>query len=138
MDNQKLGEKKKELDESLKQTVKAIVKATFEAIDSLEEEKNLLQNKIKILKHDLFDLKDGRLDRVLERQEIDPIAKATSTLIVKKKEGQQSVSPWYVEYLVSYKIDDIFVDTALSLNNSIIKLNASGSYKLSNDTIKYL
>ena len=140
MENAKLDKLKTDLKTKQVAVVKEAVKQTFEKLEALEKEKNDVQNRIKILKHDLFDLKDGRLDRVLERQMLNEEVKTISVVIVGKikSAGQTNgnASPWYEEYSISVLCDDGVMDC--SLNNSLTKTHASGSYKLKDGSIKYL
>lgn len=122
--------------------VKESVSQTFAALEKLEQAKALVQEKIKVLKHDLYDMKDGRLDRIAERQLInaDP---TLSVFTVKKIDGQLStISPWYIEYsLEVLKKGEEGQDSQViscSINNSIVKLHASGTYKMESGNIRYL
>lgn len=88
--------KEKKIDE-----VKRIVLKTLERIDELVKEKGALEEKIKILRMDIDDLKEGKLDRIVERQEKDEKAKNTSVVvIIKEKEVIREVSPWYWPYRI--------------------------------------
>jgi hypothetical protein len=139
MENAKLDKLKEELKQKQVNAVKTIVRETFKKIDILERQKNDLQNKIKILKHDLFDLKDGRLDRILERQTMDPTIKQLSICIVEKNGKDISNSPWYAPYKVTFLNPPPEEGGAVTveLNNSIVKLNAAGTYQIDNE-MKYL
>ena len=134
MENEKLESIKKEMKQKQVDIIKEAVQKTFEKLEELEMHKNELQNQIKILKHDLFDLKDGRLDRILERQSLNDEAKSISVMVVTKCTNGVSVnsSPWYEDY--GFKIGEI----DCRVNNSITKTHASGSYKLKTGEIKYL
>lgn len=136
MEEQKLNEIKKEMTQEKITAIKLAVKNTLEKLDLLERQKNEVQNQIKILKHDLFDLKDGRLDRILERQELNEEIKSLSIISVSKIEEGMQASPWYVDYAIEIKNGDKPV--SLKLNNSVTKMHASGSYKLVDGTIRYL
>lgn len=116
--------------------IKAAVKETFVQIELLEKGKNDIQNRIKILKHDLFDLKDGRLDRVVERQGMNDEAKTISAFAVTKIEGQSQVSPWYIDYDMKVLVEGGVIE--IKVNNSLVKMHASGSYRLADGSIKYL
>lgn len=139
MESAKLDKIKEDLKQKQINAVKTIVRETFRRIDELEKQKNDVQNKIKILKHDLFDLKDGRLDRILERQTMDNSIKELSILLVEKKENDNSNSPWYTPYKVSFlnPPPEEGGCVTIELNNSIVKLNAAGSYQIDSE-IKYL
>lgn len=118
--------------------IKDCVKATFEKLNNLDGEIGTLQKIKSSLKRDLVDLKEGRLDRIVERQEIDPVSKAASVLRVeiKVEVNGKSNSPWYVPYFIYL---EKFPDGEKAVvNNSITKINASGSYKLQSGEIKFL
>lgn len=135
MENEKLNAIKMEMKQKQVAIIKEAVKLTFEKLEELEKQKNSLQNSIKILKHDLFDLKDGRLDKILERQELNEEVKSISVISVTKvvPNGQVNVSPWYEEY--EFKVLE---GKLCKINNSITKTHAGGSYKLKDGAIRYL
>lgn len=116
------------------EAIKQVVRQTFEQIDALEKIKSEAQEKIKILRHDIFDLKDGRLDRIVERQSMDAKIKEISILDITKSGG--GANPWYVEYEMTYAIDGTVI--MVVVNNSVAKMHSSGTYKIGNGTIKYL
>jgi hypothetical protein len=76
----------KELQEKQIQEVKEIVKRTLEKLEKAKKQKAEVDEVIKYLKMDLDDLKEGRLDRIEERQLKDPKAKEVSVVIIIKKE----------------------------------------------------
>lgn len=84
----------KKLKEVVKETLLK-VKKIDEAIDKLQEEK-------KILKLDLEDLKEGRLDRIEERQKADKLAKAVSVITVEKEVHHHHYEKWYEPYKIYY------------------------------------
>ena len=84
--------------------VKKIVTRTLEKLDGVKKEIKKLQDEEKVLKMDIDDLKEGRLDRISERQEKDPEAKKVSVVvIIKEKEVVREVSPWYWPYQVIWQ-----------------------------------
>lgn len=137
MENEKLNGLKREMKQKQIAIIKEAVQLTFEKLEEIEGQKNSLQNSIKILKHDLFDLKDGRLDRVLERQSLNEETKSISVIVVSKVvlngQVQTNVSPWYEDY--EFKVLE---GEPCKINNSLTKTHASGSYKLKDGTIRYL
>ena len=135
MENEKLDALKKEMKQKQISIIKEAVQLTFEKLEEVEKQKNILQDSIKILKHDLFDLKDGRLDRILERQNLNEETKSISVIAVTKPANGTSanVSPWYEEY--EFKVLD---GEPCKINNSTTKTHASGSYKLKDGSIRYL
>jgi hypothetical protein len=94
--------------------VKKIVLKTLEKIESLKGEKDRAQEKvkdiderIKILRMDVDDLKEGRLDRIEERQAKDPEAKNTSVVIIIKETKVEREYPFWnwpyrFEWVVPY------------------------------------
>lgn len=107
-----LGEKEKE--KQIKK-VKEIVRRTLESIEKVKEEKTEVDKKLRYLKMDLDDLKEGHLERIEERQSKDPEAKKYSVIIiVKEKEiiREREVpcpypvypyySPWYWPYTITW------------------------------------
>ena len=107
----------KEAEDSLQQKqvdeVKKIVLRTLEKEKALEKEiadakrdVKDLEEKKKILKMDIDDLKEGRLDRITERQEKDEKARSVSVvLIIKEKETivERPYTPWYWPYVIIWE-----------------------------------
>ena len=94
----------KEAREKQVNEVKKIVTRTLEKLDAVKKEIKAKQEEERILKMDIDDLKEGRLDRIAERQEKDPEAKKVSVvLIIKEKEVVHVPSPWYSPYTVVWQ-----------------------------------
>lgn len=142
MENEKLDKVNQEIERKKgkeKEYVRDIVTMTLWKKEKLEKLRADIQEQIKILQHDLFDIKDGRLDRIMERQEMSAIAKETSVmsvsmLSVNGNNSKQS-NPWYINYEVKYSINDKPI--IVFLNNSVMRLSASGSYKMEDGSVKY-
>jgi hypothetical protein len=154
-------ELKEEQEAEVKRQVKSIVKTTLSKIEKLKEERDEIDGKIKILKLDIDDLKEGHLDRIKERQEKDPKAREISVIIVKEKEiiRERVVSPWYRPYEVywtaSVPVNTPYVycnatnfktslsntiigndgNNCITLNNSLAKDNTAGTYQLENKIV---
>jgi hypothetical protein len=86
--------------------VKQIVLETLKKIDLLEKDKHIKQSEIKeldgqikILRSDIDDLKEGRIDRIVERQEKDPKAINVSVVVI-IKEKEVIREPWYQPYVI--------------------------------------
>jgi regulator of replication initiation timing len=95
----------KELKDKQVATVKEIVLKTLEKLDGIKQQIRGLREKEKVLEMDLDDLKAGKLDRIAERQLIDPEAKATSVvIIIKEREVVHPYSPWYWPYQVVWQV----------------------------------
>ena len=142
MENEKLERIGKDIKKEQVEAIREIVKMTFEYINDLEKEKAVIQEKMKILKHDLFDLKDGRLDRILERQNTNEACKSISVVCISKIVQAEAKNPWYEDYDLTFSSliegSDISEFRKIRLNNSITKTHAAGTYKLKDGTIRYL
>ena len=167
-----------EAEDSLKEKqveeVKRIVLKTLEKIDSLKKDKDKAQDsvkdieeKIKLLKMDLDDIKEGRLDRLAERQEKDDRAKHVSVvIIIKEREVVHEVSPWYWPWRVVwpepiYPPAPVYIGTGINtvtyggatdgnsttmtdcvnysptISCSSAKWGASGTYELSGGVVNF-
>ncbi len=115
--------------------IKEIVQLTLQGLAEAEKIKKVAQEKSKILKYDLYDLKDGRLDRILERHNLDKNCGAVSVISLSRCESSSS-NLWYIEYEIVYKLNGETVK--MKINNSVTKMHASGTYKLDNGEVKYL
>lgn len=84
--------------------IKLVVKTTLEQLQKKEAARKVLDEEIKILNRDIADLKEGRIDRIKERQDIDPKAKEVSVIIIKEKIIERQVpSPWYIPWVIEVK-----------------------------------
>lgn len=90
----------KESEEKQVQEIKKIVTETLKKLDDVKSRIKELQDEKKILELDIDDLKEGKLDRIEERQQKDPKAKKVSVVvIIKEKETIREVSnPWFIPY----------------------------------------
>jgi regulator of replication initiation timing len=125
--------------------VKAIVLKTLEKLSDVEKIIKEKQEEKKILKMDIDDLKEGRLDRIAERQTIDEKAKKVSVVvIIKEKETIREVSPWYYPYQVIWQVPYVptYYNNTVKLcggNNTLLlntasEINSSNTYGSSNFT----
>jgi TolA-binding protein len=106
----------REAENSLKENqiaeVKKIVLKTLEKINKLDKEIDEtkaeikeLEEQRKILRMDLDDMKEGRLDRISERQAIDKKAKEVSVVvIIKEKETIIERDRWHFPYQIIWQI----------------------------------
>ncbi len=72
--------------------LKDVIKHTLEKLKEKEEAKRALQEDINILKADIKDFKEGRLDKVEERQKNNPNAKAVSVFKIVRSEPVKDVT----------------------------------------------
>ena len=118
--------------------VKALVQATMDKIHKLEVERNKVQDEIKVLKHDLYDLRDGRLDRILDRQCTDEACIGVSVIFISAPD-KPAANPWFTEYGIGMRNAGEEAPLVLvNLNNSLVKTHAAGTYKMCDGVIKYL
>ena len=76
----------KEVREEDVKKLKEVIKATLKKLAEKEKAAKVLAEEIKILKNDIKDFKEGRLDRIAERQKESAKAKETSVFKIIKKE----------------------------------------------------
>lgn len=138
MENENLkkafGLAKKELNEEEIKKFKDMIKSTLEKLEDFKKQKEALEKKIKILRMDIDDFKQGRLDRIEERQKKDPLAEEVSVVKVKKKNGSYEVpikAVWEVTYgdLVYRSYDSCCVSGYFASNFT------TGTYALNTGTI---
>ena len=127
--NELESEKNKEHDKQVAE-VKEIVKKTLQEIEKLKEKKGDIEEKLKILKLDIDDLKAGKLEQIKERQDKDSLAKKVSIIIIKEKETIREVpSPWYQPYYVEWN------RVTYPYDNTIYCDNGSGSTYTDNNAL---
>ena len=119
--------------------IKKIVMTTLEKLFDTEDIISINQKVRSSLKRDLNDLKEGRLDRIIERYEIDEESRKNSVFAIKRKAtigDKKSAMHWYQPFIVY--IDGEDSDTEIIINNSLTKIHAAGTYKLISGEVKYL
>lgn len=94
-----------ELQNEEKNKIKAVVKVTLEILQKKKQSRRSLDDEIRILEKDISDLKDGRIDRIKERQEIDKKARDVSIIIIKEKIVEKHVPAqmWYYPWIIEVK-----------------------------------
>lgn len=80
----------------LKETIKQILQKK----KNLEDERDELDEEIKLLKQDIDDFKAGRLDKVKERHECDPKAQDVFPLTINIIKQEIVTKPWTWTYQV--------------------------------------
>ena len=132
-----LGLAEKENQEKEVQRVKEIIQKHLNEIDSVAKEQAKLTKRSKILKADLADIKEGRLDRIEERQEKDADAKKHSVIVVKKIVREyRPLQPWYSPYYVDYNPSYMtwHTTTTPSWQSSIMECNSTTAKTLAYDS----
>ena len=133
-------------DEAKKEMVREIVQKTLERIDELDKEIKELEEKRKILKMDLEDLKNGKLNLIEERQKVDEKARETSIIVIKEVVKKYVPSPWYQPYFIEwntpsewnkvwYSTNSTKLSTGDVFNCSFTKDNAIGTYDINGKII---
>lgn len=94
---------KKELDEETKRKLidemKGYIKSTLQAIEDKKSSIAESQQELKALKADLEDLENGRLDKIKERQDKDPVARRVSVIkIITIINNYPSIQPYFQPY----------------------------------------
>lgn len=127
--------KEKKIDD-LKNNVKESVKRTLLKLEEKQEERRKVVREIQILKMDIKDFKAGRLDKIVERQKQDSVAKETSVVKVEVEMGSNISRPWSQSFVISDDSDDLLVQytaTGFDFHNY-----SGGVYTLNNGIVKYL
>jgi len=117
------------LKEKQKQVVKDIVLKTLEKLDRIKKEIKEKQEEERILKLDLEDLKAGKIDRIVERQEKDPKAKEVSVVVIVKEkevvhEHHHHYDYWHWPYTVVWQVPYVPVWPSGTI---VCKTGASGT-----------
>ena len=138
--NQALTELEKEQQEQKINEVKRIVSSYLEKIAEQKVIVDSEQNKLKLLKKDLDDLKAGRLDKIEDRQKFDPVAKNVSVIIIRRTETYLPMQPWRSEY-DWYYTDAVGSTTSLEVRGQVTgtfcQNFVSGSYRIGNKIINF-
>lgn len=119
--------------------IKKIARATLEEINNTEYKIRELQQRKRYLKMDIDDLKDGRLDRIQERQTKDEKAKEASIVLLQRKDIEEvTMSPYYWPYEIYWQNNGELVESNIEINCSIARHNAVGTYSLENGDVVHL
>jgi len=145
-------------DEQLKEAVKEIVQHTLEKIDELDKEIKDREESKKILKLDLEDLRNGKLDLIEERQKKDSKAAKVSLVIIKEviRDTYYPQPIWIRPYDITWNPNTIWCGSggnslnafssttqSTTLSNggtftcSVVKDNASGCYNIGTKVINF-
>lgn len=120
-----------------KDAIKKVVALTLEKLVHIEGELSDKQKERSALKRDLNDLKEGRLDRIKERHDVDQDSKSISVFSLEFKiviGSAKSSNLWYIPYILSLASGEELAD----INNSLTKTHAAGTYPLSTGEIKHV
>ena len=140
-------EAQKEVREKAVEQLKNFIKKTLEARERQINVRDEASRKIKILDKDIQDLKEGRIDRIEERQKADPKAKETSVAIVEKikvveHHHHHDYDRWYWPYQFTWTIPcaPLFAmtDSGVDINSTsgLISTSNSSNFTLNNSMAK--
>lgn len=106
---------------------KELVIKTLEKLEQKQQIHREIIKDIQILKKDIKDLSQGRLDRIIERQEADKKAKEVSCITITAG-SNYSTNTWGNDYTIN----------GYNYTGKFCSQNTSGTYTLSNGSIKYI
>ena len=114
--------------------LKNIIKKTLEEKKRLEKNRDELDEKIKLIKQDIDDFKSGRLDKIKERHDANPIADVVVpiqiTIINDNSRKYYPQKPWMWNYEVGWNLigsAGYTITTASASPNSCLALCTSSS-----------
>ena len=120
-----------------KEAIKHVVALTLEKLSHVESDLSEKQKERSALKRDLNDLKEGRLDRIKERHDVDVDSRCISVLSLELKVtiGEEKTGNlWYIPYILSLATGEMLAE----INNSLTKTHAAGTYALSTGETKHV
>ena len=137
----------KQAEEEKKEKIKNIILETLRKLERLKQEKQEIEKKIKILKKDLEDFKQGRLDLIEERQKVDELAREVSVVRVEKIEHHHYYPrPWYEPFkieIVPWQTDSTWVSSdttsystdSFSCSGTDFHIYFAGSYQVDENKV---
>jgi len=157
-DKKKMAElAEKELKEEKKKkqfaVIKEAIKRTLEKLEEKKKQRKELDEEIKILKQDIDNIREGRLDLIEERQKKDEKARETSTIIIEREKIVEKpypypvepypypIKPWHEPWYQPYRIwwttaTDSTSGSYEIINCSMAKDASPGTYELADGTVK--
>ena len=140
-------EAQKEMKEDQIKHVKELAKRTLKKQEIITRERDDANKKLAILKKDIQDLKEGRLDRIEERQKKDPLALKTSVAKIEKVPEDKVKEihhhhygdRWYWPYHITWlTLETSGIAATFTLNCSVAKDFTAGAYAMENGTTSYI
>ncbi len=128
-------EAQKEMKEDQIKHVKELAKRTLKKQEIITRERDDANKKLAILKKDIQDLKEGRLDRIEERQKKDPLALKTSVAKIEKVPEDKVKEihhhhygdRWYWPYHITWLAQPPYYD---SMGSIVTTTDATGGLTL--------
>lgn len=124
---------------------KEIIKKYLNELEALQKQHRDVVRRMQILKRDIKDLSQGRLDRIQERQKIDPIAAEVSVLKIEPSDSQTATN-WYTSVPCSWTYSATGTSSgttqmttdSITLTGKFCSMNTSGAYELDSGVIKHI
>lgn len=129
---------KKELDEESKRKLvdemKGLIRDTLQKIEDTKGEIADKQQELKALKADLSDLENGRLDKIKERQDKDPVSRRVTTVVIERIiERYPYVVPYFQPYYVPVQPLPQITYTSGTFNQGTLVSQTTGTLYGSSD-----
>lgn len=123
------------LREQEKKMVKFIITNILEQIKKLTDEQKQVERLIDLHKLDLRDFKFGRLDRIVERQRMDPFARQHSVVVLEEMKRPGNTKTWYRPYACNFNkvVENPEQAGMKTIHSSMAKDFSVGSYKIGED-----
>ena len=128
----------KQFKAKLTEVVKEMTLATLEAIEQKKAQKARIEEELRILKLDLEDLKEGKIEKVKERQKKSEVAREVSKIVPDRLEnpfGHNGTWGWNPLYMTTTGANTTTTSTSGMLGDVMGSSNffsnaCSGTYKL--------
>jgi len=137
VENKVFNEEERGLRNQQVDLIKAIAKETLEQLNAVEDELHVLQTKRRFLRMDIEDLKEGRLDRIFERQVGDEEAREVSVVFFEKGQADSRESPYYWPYIVIWN-NGKGNKESVCINCSLARHHTIGTYRLENGKVLHV
>lgn len=142
---QGVAEAEKEAQEKEIAHIKEITKRYLSDIQEYKTKEESIKEKRKILEAELTDLKNGRLDKIKERQEADERCREVSPIIIVAINNNYPLKPWLNEYYINWRLPETtaypvggYTTTCSSnavLTGSACQIIATGAYNIGGEII---
>lgn len=119
---QGVAEAEKEAQEKEIAHIKEITKRYLSDIQEYKTKEESIKEKRKILEAELTDLKNGRLDKIKERQETDERCREVSPIIIVAINNNYPLKPWLNEYYINWRLPE---NTAYTIGETLLGLNTT-------------
>lgn len=119
----------KEIQEKEIQRIKNIIKDYLKELQDKNSKKLVLDKEIALLKKDIDDFKAGRLDKIADRQKIEPLAPKIIVITRIEKE-YVPMTPWYSPFYIQYPIVPHYQNTPWVGGSTITTTSGDGGQSM--------